>query len=70
MAPAVMPGGNVWAVDVQPEMFSLLQAVAKRSGLTQIERRLGAVDDVRLAAGTATWPSWSTSIASLPSRIR
>jgi predicted O-methyltransferase YrrM len=26
MAPAVMPGGKVWAVDVQPEMISLLQA--------------------------------------------
>ncbi len=50
MAPAVMPGGKVWAVDVQPEMISLLQAGAKRSGLTQIEARLGAVDDIRLPA--------------------
>ena len=40
MAPAVMPGGKVWAVDVQPEMISLLQAGAKRSGLTQIEARI------------------------------
>jgi len=46
-----MPGGKVWAVDVQPEMISLLQAGAKRSGLTQIEARLGAVDDVRLPGG-------------------
>ena len=45
MAPAVMPGGKVWAVDLQPEMISLLQAGAKRSGLTQIEARLGAVDE-------------------------
>ena len=52
MAPAVMPGGKVWAVDVQPEMVTLLQAGAKRSGLTQIEARLGAIDDIRLAAGT------------------
>ena len=50
MAPAVMPGGKVWAVDVQPEFISLLQASAKRNGLTQIEARLGAVDDVRLPA--------------------
>ena len=50
MAPAVMPGGKIWAVDVQPEMISLLQAGAKRSGLSQIEARLGAVDDVRLPA--------------------
>ncbi len=52
MAPAVMPGGKVWAVDVQPEMIRLLQATVKRSGLSQIEPRLGAVDDVRLPAGT------------------
>ena len=52
MAPAVMPGGKVWAVDVQPEMISLLQASAKRSGLTQIEARLGTVDDVRLPAAS------------------
>jgi len=48
MAPAVMPGGKIWAVDVQPEMVSLLLAGAKRSGLTQIEARLSAVDDVKL----------------------
>jgi 2-polyprenyl-3-methyl-5-hydroxy-6-metoxy-1,4-benzoquinol methylase len=47
MAPAVMPGGKVWAVDVQPEMISLLQAGVKRSGLTQIEAKLSAVDDVK-----------------------
>jgi precorrin-6B methylase 2 len=52
MAPAVMPGGKVWAVDVQPEMVSLLQAGVKRSGLTQIEARLSAVDDVKLPASS------------------
>jgi 2-polyprenyl-3-methyl-5-hydroxy-6-metoxy-1,4-benzoquinol methylase len=52
MAPAVMPGGNVWAVDVQPEMVSLLQAGAKGSGLAQIEARLSAVDDVKLPASS------------------
>ena len=52
MAPAVMPGGKVWAVDVQPEMVSMLLAGAKRSGLTQIEARLGAVDDVKLPASS------------------
>jgi precorrin-6B methylase 2 len=52
MAPAVMPGGKIWAVDVQPEMIRLLQAGVKRSGLAQIEPRLGAVDDVRLPAGS------------------
>jgi len=52
MAPAVMPGGKVWAVDVQPEMISLLQADLKRRGLTLVEARLGAEDDVRLPAGS------------------
>ena len=52
MAPAVVPGGKVWAVDVQPEMVKLLQAGAKSSGLAQIEARLGAVDDVGLPASS------------------
>jgi len=52
MAPMVMPGGKVWAVDVQPEMISLLQAGVKRSGLTQIETKLSAVDDVKLPASS------------------
>ena len=52
MAPAVMPGGKVWALDVQPEMISLLKAGAKRSGLSQIEARLSAVDDVKLPASS------------------
>ena len=52
MAPAVMPGGKVLAVDVQPEMIGLLQAGVKRSGLTQIEAKLSAVDDVKLPASS------------------
>ncbi len=52
MAPTVMPGGKVWAVDVQPEMINLLQASAKSSGLTQIEARLSSVDDVKLPAAS------------------
>jgi precorrin-6B methylase 2 len=52
MAPAVMPGGKIWAVDVQPEMVSLMLAGAKRSGLTQIEAHLSGVDDVKLPASS------------------
>jgi precorrin-6B methylase 2 len=52
MAPLVTPGGKVWAVDVQPEMINLLQAGVKRSGLTQIEAKLSAVDDVKLPASS------------------
>jgi len=52
MAPLVMPAGKVWAVDVQPEMVNLLQAGVKRSGLSQIEVKLSAVDDVKLPASS------------------
>ncbi len=52
MAPAVMPGGKVLAVDVQPEMVSLLQAMVRQSGLAQIEPRLGAERSVELPAAS------------------
>ena len=48
IAPAVMPGGKVLAVDVQPEMMALLQSTVRQSGLTQIRPLLGAEDDVKL----------------------
>ena len=49
IAPAVMPGGRVLAVDVQPEMVRMLQDTVRQSGLTQIEPLLGADNDVKLA---------------------
>jgi len=52
MAPAVMPGGRVLAVDVQPEMVALLQRTVRQSGLTQIQPLLGAEDNVRLPAAS------------------
>jgi SAM-dependent methyltransferase len=52
MAPAVLPGGKVLAVDVQPQMVALLQATVRESGLSQIQPRLGAEDDVRLPASS------------------
>ena len=52
MATAVGPAGKVLAVDVQPEMVRMLQQLAQRSGLKQIEPRLGSEDDVRLPAGS------------------
>jgi len=48
MAPLVMPGGKIIALDLQPEMVTFLQTGAKRSGLSQIEVRLGTVDDIKL----------------------
>ena len=52
MAPAVTPGGRVLAVDVQPEMVALLQAMVRQSSLTQIQPLLGAEDDIGLPASS------------------
>ena len=52
MAAAVVPGGKVLAVDVQPEMLSLLQSMVRQTGLTQIEPSLGTEVDVRLPAAS------------------
>ena len=48
MAPLVMPGGKIIALDVQPEMVEFLHTAVKRSGLSQIEVKLGTVDDIKL----------------------
>jgi precorrin-6B methylase 2 len=48
MAPLVMPGGKIIALDLQPEMVNYLQAGIKRLGLSQIEVKLGMVDDTKL----------------------
>jgi ubiquinone/menaquinone biosynthesis C-methylase UbiE len=50
IAPAVAPSGKVLAVDVQPEMIGMLQALARQEGLTNIQPSLGAEDDVKLAS--------------------
>ena len=52
MAALVGPMGVVYAVDVQPEMIRMLQALAAKAGLAQVKPVLGAVDDVRLAAAS------------------
>ena len=52
MASAVAPGGTVLAVDVQPEMVAMLEAMVRRSGLSQIRPSLGAADDVGLPAAS------------------
>ena len=50
IAPALAPGGKVLAVDVQPEMVGMLQALARQEGLTNIQPSLGAENDVKLAS--------------------
>lgn len=52
MAPVVLPGGKVLAVDVQPEMVSMMQTMVRQSGLAQIQPLLGAEDDVKLPASS------------------
>lgn len=52
MAAAVMPGGKVLAVDVQPEMVRMLQTMVRGTGLTQIEPLLGSEVDVGLPAAS------------------
>jgi SAM-dependent methyltransferase len=48
MAPNIMPGGKVLAVDVQPQMVSMLRTLVRQSGLAQIEPSLGGEADVNL----------------------
>jgi SAM-dependent methyltransferase len=52
LATAIGPSGRVLAVDVQPEMIRMLQALARRDGLRTIEPVLGTETDVKLPAGT------------------
>ena len=48
IAPLVGPNGRVYAVDVQPEMVKMLEALAKGPGLANIEPVLGSKADVKL----------------------
>lgn len=52
MAKAVAPGGRVLAVDVQPQMISLLQQMAQREGLSNVQAQLGSETDAKLAANS------------------
>lgn len=48
MAPLVVPGGKIIALDLQPEMVNMLQVAANRSGLKQIEVKQSSVDNIKL----------------------
>jgi SAM-dependent methyltransferase len=48
MAKIVGRGGTVYAVDVQPQMITMLTEAAKKAGLSNIKPVLGAVDNVKL----------------------
>ena len=51
LAELVGPQGQVLAVDIQPEMLSLLNAQAEREGVTNIRPILGTLVDPTLPAG-------------------
>ena len=48
IAALVGASGRVYAVDVQPEMINMIEADAKRRGLSNVVPVLGGVDDVKL----------------------
>ena len=50
IADAIGPAGKVYAIDVQPEMFAMLQSVARQRGYGHITPLLGATNDVKLPA--------------------
>ncbi len=52
IADLVGPSGKVYAVDVQPEMVSMLQALAKRPGYGNVLPVLGGIDTVKLPAAS------------------
>lgn len=52
LARRVGPEGRVLAVDIQPEMLSLLDARAKAAGVENVRPILGTVADPNLPAGT------------------
>ncbi|MGZ9059599.1 MAG: class I SAM-dependent methyltransferase [Burkholderiaceae bacterium] len=52
IADAIGTTGKVYAIDVQPEMFAMLQSVAKQRGYGHITPLLGAANDVKLPAAS------------------
>ncbi len=48
VGPATEAGGQVLAVEIQPEMIEMLSAMAKKEGITNIKTVLCTVDDVKL----------------------
>lgn len=51
MAPLIGPKGIVWAVDIQPEMLTMLGERAEKKGITNIQQVLGTVTDPKLPDG-------------------
>ncbi|CAM3645865.1 class I SAM-dependent methyltransferase [Polynucleobacter antarcticus] len=52
MARAVAPTGRVFALDIQPEMISILKRMSSDANFTNIDARLGSEQDVKLPASS------------------
>ena len=55
LAKAVAPSGLVYAVDIQPEMLSLLKSNLEKAGIRNVVPVLGASDDPKLSQGSLDW---------------
>jgi predicted methyltransferase len=55
VANAVAPSGRVYAVDIQPEMISLLKRNVEKAGLTNVVPVLGTSDDPKLPKESIDW---------------
>lgn len=55
LAEAVGPDGQVYAVDVQPEMIDIMKRLAKKEGLTNIVPVLGETADPKLPDESVDW---------------
>ncbi len=55
LAKAVAPSGRVYAVDIQPEMLSLLKSNMEKAGIRNVVPVLAESDDPKLAPGSLDW---------------
>jgi predicted methyltransferase len=55
LARAVAPSGVVYAVDIQPEMLSLLKTNMEKAGVRNVVPVLGEVDDPKLPRASLDW---------------
>jgi len=55
LARAVGPSGVVYAVDIQPEMLTLLKANMEKAGVRNVVPVLGEVDDPKLTPSSLDW---------------
>lgn len=55
LAKAVLPGGIVYGVDIQPEMNEILRKNCEKEGITNVKIILGADDDPKLPAKSIDW---------------